>query len=334
MNEHIGLGISLRLNRTNTILVAVLLIAIIGATYIAPPKAETRRLVVSTTTSLYDTGVIDMLEDSFEESHRIDLRFISAGTGLAIAHAERGDADMILVHAPGKELEFMEEGYGVNRKIIAYNYFTIAGPLDDPAGIRGMDASEAMETLVEMGRKDEAVWVSRGDDSGTHSKEKALWGQIGFESSEASEEPWYVEAGTGMGKTLQIAEERQGYTLADMGTYLKYREGGLVSLEMMVVSVPSLLNVYSAIAVNPDTVPGSEFEGAMEFIEFLVSEEAQTLIGEYGRVDYGMNLFDPAVEVLETDADPETAGWIVGMAFFEGYECPPRFRVGETDLYG
>ena len=137
MDEHIGLSVSLRLSRTNTILVAVLLIAIIGATYIAWPRPETRRLTVSTTTSLYDTGVIDMIEDAFEEENQIDLHFISVGTGLAVTHAERGDADMILVHAPDKELEFLENGYGVNRKIIAYNYFTIIGPPNDPAGIRG-----------------------------------------------------------------------------------------------------------------------------------------------------------------------------------------------------
>jgi tungstate transport system substrate-binding protein len=334
MMKHIGLSVSLRLNRTNAIIVATLLIATIGATYIAWPRAETRRLIVSTTTSLYDTGVIDMIEDAFEENHHTDLQFISMGTGLAIAYAERGDADMILVHAPSKELEFMEEGYGVNRKIIAYNYFTIVGPTDDPAGITGMDTSEAMETLVEMGRKDESVWVSRGDDSGTHTKEMELWSRVSFEAPEPGEEPWYVEAGTGMGKTLQIAEEKQGYTLADMGTYLKYRESGLVSLEMMVVSVQSLLNVYSAIAVNPETVLGSDFEGAMEFIEFLISEEGQALIGEHGKEDYGMSLFNPAVELLETASDPEIAGWIEEAAFFEGSECPLRYRKDEADLYG
>jgi tungstate transport system substrate-binding protein len=334
MDEHIGLSVSLRLSRTNTILVAFLLIAIIGATYIAWPRPETGRLIVSTTTSLYDTGVIDMIEDAFEEGHQIDLQFISVGTGLAITHAERGDADMILVHAPNNELAFMEGGYGVNRKIIAYNYFTIVGPPDDPAGIRGMDTPEALETLVEMGRKDESVWVSRGDDSGTHSKEMGLWSQVGFEAPELGEKPWYVEAGTGMGKTLQIAEERQGYTLADMGTYLKYRESGLVSLEMMVVTVPSLINVYSAIAVNPETVQGAAFEVAMEFIEFLVSEEGQTQIGEYGKENYGMSLFNPAVGVLETASDPETAGWIEEAAFFDGSECPLRYRREEADLYG
>jgi tungstate transport system substrate-binding protein len=321
------------LKRTYAIIVAALLIATIGVTYIAWPRAEKRRLMVSTTTSLYDTGVIDMIEDAFEEQYQTDLNFISVGTGLAIAHAERGDADLILVHAPSKELEFMEEGFGINRKIIAYNYFTIVGPSDDPAGIMGMDTSEAMEALVEMGRKDESVWVSRGDDSGTHTKEMELWSQVSFEASEPGKEPWYVEAGTGMGRTLQIAEEKQGYTLADMGTYLKYRESGLVSLEMMVVSVQSLLNVYSALVVNPETVLGSEFKGAMEFIEFLVSDEGQTLIGEHGKEVYGMSLFNPAVRLLETTSDPETAGWIEEAAFFEGSECPLRYRKDEADLY-
>jgi tungstate transport system substrate-binding protein len=161
-----------------------------------------------------------------------------------------------------------------------------------------------------------------------------LWSRVSFDAPELGEEPWYVEAGTGMGKTLQIAEEKQGYTLADMGTYLKYRESGLVSLEMMVVSVQSLLNVYSAIAVNPETVLGSDFEGAMEFIEFLISEEGQALIGEHGKEDYGMSLFNPAVGLLETASDPETAGWIEEAAFFEGSECPLRYRKDEADLYG
>jgi tungstate transport system substrate-binding protein len=322
------------LKRTNTIIIAVLLAAIIGATYIAWPRAETRRLIVSTTTSLYDTGVIDVIEDAFEEEYSIDLKFISVGTGLAIAHAKRGDADMVLVHAPVKEREFMEEGYGVNRKIIAYNYFTIVGPPGDPAGIMGLDPSEAMETMVEMGRKDKAIWVSRGDDSGTHSKEKELWSLIGLEASDIREEPWYIEAGTGMGKTLQIAEEMQGYTLADMGTYLKYRDSGIVSLEVMVESGSTLINVYSAIAVNPDTVPDVDFKGAMAFIEFLASEKGQAIIGEYGLERLGTSLFEPAVELLKTGSDPEVSRWIEEAAFFMGSECPLEYRKGDTDLYG
>ena len=317
-----------------TIVAAALIMTTFFAAYVAWPRAETRRLIVSTTTSLYDSGVIDVIEDAFEEENRVDLHFISVGTGLAIAHAKRGDADMILVHAPGMELEFLEEGYGVNRKIIAYNYFTIVGPPKDPAGIRGMDPIGAMETLVEMGRKEEATWVSRGDDSGTHSKEMELWNLIGLEASVLFEEPWYFEAGTGMGKTLQIVEEKQGYTLADMGTYLKYGESGLLSLEVMVESGPSLINVYSVIAVNPDTVRDAEFEGSMTFIEFLASEEGQTLIGEYGLESYGMSLFKPAVELMEAESDPEVTQWIEEAAFFMGSECPPEYRRGDTGLYG
>jgi tungstate transport system substrate-binding protein len=333
MVKHIGLKGPMRLKNSYTIIAAALIITLGVAGYYTWPRAKPRRLTVSTTTSLYDTGVLDIIEDAFEEEHLIDIRFISVGTGLAITHAERGDADMILVHAPVKELEFMEEGYGVNRKIIAYNYFTIVGPPDDPAGIRGMDPSGAMGTLVERGRIDEAVWVSRGDDSGTHSKEMMLWGMVGLEASDLGEEPWYIEAGTGMGKTLQIAEERQGYTLADMGTYLRYREDGLVNLDMMVESGSSSINVYSVIAVNPETIPGTDFESAMEFIEFLASEEGQTLLSEYGRENYGMSLFRPAVRLLETGSDPETASWIEDAGYFEGSECPEEFRLGESDLY-
>jgi tungstate transport system substrate-binding protein len=334
MVEHIGLSVSLGVERTKVIIVAVLLIAIIGATYIAWPRAKPKRLIVSTTTSLYDTGVIDVIEDAFEEEHRIDLHFISAGTGLAITHAKRGDADMILVHAPGRELKFLEDGYGVNRKILAYNFFTIVGPLDDPAGIEGLDPEQAMKTLVEVGRKDEAIWVSRGDDSGTHSKERTLWNMIGLEASDLGEEPWYIEAGTGMGKTLQIAEERQGYTLSDMGTYLKYQDGGLVSLELMVETGSSFINVYSAIVMNPDTIPTVEYESAMTFIEFLASKKGQDIFSTFGLDSYGMNLFNPAVELLETESDPEITMWIEEAAFIEGSECPPEYRNGDFDLYG
>ncbi len=334
MDEHIELYIFTELKRTRTIIIVGLLITLVGVTYVVWPRAKTSHLIVSTTTSLYDTGVIDLIEDAFEEKHRIDLHFISVGTGLAIAHAKRGDADMILVHAPGKEQEFMKEGFGVNRKIIAYNYFTIVGPPDDPARIRGMDTPEAMKTLVGRGRNGESVWVSRGDNSGTHSKEVKLWIMAGFDDSELSEESWYLQAGTGMGKTLQIAEEKHGYTITDMGTYLKYGEAGILSLEVMVESVPSLLNVYSAIAVNPDTVMNAEFVSAMAFIKFLISEQGQAIIGEYGLEHYGRNLFNPAVKLLETESDPKVTRWIEEAAFFMGSECPPEYRRGDINLYG
>jgi len=186
------------------ITLAVVILTTMGGYYIIRSQtlAGTRTLVVSTTTSLYDTGILDLIEDAFEAENPIDLYFISVGTGLAITHAQRGDADMILVHAPSREFAFMEEGYGVNRKIIAYNFFSIVGPWDDPAGIKEKTPTEALEQLIERGRAGEAVWVSRGDDSGTHTKEIGLWSEVGLDASMLRDEEWYREAGAGMGKTL------------------------------------------------------------------------------------------------------------------------------------
>ncbi len=323
-----------RNNLTIIALTAVVFVAM-GGYYIIQSQtpAGDRSLVVSTTTSLYDTGVLDVIEDAFESENPIDLYFISVGTGLAITHAQRGDADMILVHAPSRELAFIEEGHGVNRKIIAYNYFSIVGPGDDPAGIEKMLPTEALGLIVERGRAGDAIWVSRGDDSGTHTKEKGLWSEAGFDVSALAEEDWYREAGTGMGKTLQIAEEFEAYTLTDMGTYLKYSTDGLVTLEIMVGAGEELINIYSAIAVNPAAHPEAGFEDAVTFIEYLASSEGQAIFESYGVETYGTSLFNPAVELLTTGSDPTTCDWIEAAGFFEGSECPPEYRRGDTNLY-
>lgn len=326
------------MNRNQTFAATAVIVAImvLGGIYFLRSQTVkgTSSLVVSTTTSLYDTGVLDKIEEAFEAKHSIDLYFISVGTGLAITHAERGDADMILVHAPSKELVFLEEGYGVNRKVISYNFFSIIGPTDNLAGIKDMMPVDALRTLVERGREGEATWVSRGDDSGTHTKEKGLWTAAGFDVSVLREESWYREAGTGMGKTLQIAEELEAYTLTDMGTYLKYKEEELVGLEVLVGAGEELINVYSAIAVSTDANDDANFDNAMTFIEFLVSEEGQYIFEEYGVEDYGTNLFKPAVELLKSRADPTTADWIEAAAFFDGSECPEQYREGGSQLYG
>lgn len=324
--------------RLNNRLLSILLVIIVaggGGLYILYSQAPESKqsLVVATTTSLYDTGVLDWIEDSFEAESSVDLYLISAGTGLAITHALRGDADMILVHAPSKELAFMEEGYGVDRKIIAYNFFSIVGPIDDPAGISQMNVEDALNTLVEKGRSGESTWVSRSDDSGTHAKEKGLWSAAGFDVTSLREEGWYRESGTGMGKTLQIAEEFEAYTLTDMGTYLKYRKEALINLEVMVGEGAELINVYSAIAVSTQINPDANFGGAIEFIEFLVSDEGQAIFESYGVDAYDTNLFNPAVKLLETGSDPDVVEWIEAAAYFEGSECPEKFRSGDTKLY-
>lgn len=322
-------------NRTAIVVAVFIVASALGSIYILQSQARLRtmKLVISTTTSLYDTGVLDYLEEAFEAEHNVDLNFISSGTGLAIAHAERGDADMIIVHAPSKELSFLESGVGVNRKTIAYNFFAIVGPQGDPAEIRGKPPREALEALVETGSEGGSAWVSRGDDSGTHTKEKVLWSMAGFNASRLRDMGWYHEAGAGMGKTLQIAEEFDAYTLTDVGTFLKYRNEGLISLEALVEAGEELLNVYSAIAVNPESDGDPNFIDATTFIEYLVSEEGQRIFQTYGVDEYGEVLFNPIVEFMETRFDPVTADWVEGAAYFGGSECPVEFRTDDTSLY-
>ena len=323
MNGKVALGITI---------VAVILAAAVIHYFRASITAE-GRLVVATTTSLYDTRLLDVIEDSFEERYSINIYFISVGTGLAIEHARRGDADLILVHDPARELLFLEEGYGVCRKIIAYNFFTIIGPADDPAGIKGLSPPQALAKIVEAGRKGACKWVSRGDESGTHAKEKWLWREGGFDWEAIKSEAWYMEAGTGMGKTLQIANEKSAYTLSDLGTYLKYYKEGLISLEALVTRGKELLNVYSVIAVNPSLYPKANFEGAIKFIKFLISDKGQKIIGEYGKEIYGESLFQSAVKLLEEEEDQTLVQWLREVAFFNGTECPLEYWDNHPELY-
>ena len=322
-------------NEVIIVILAVVALASLGGAYILRPKGGTgdRTLVVSTTTSLYNTGVLDAIEEVFEAENNVDIYFISVGTGLAITHAQRGDADMILVHAPSKELAFMKGGHGVNRKIIAYNFFSIIGPDDDPAGVNGLPPIKALSVIVQKGRAGETLWVSRGDDSGTHTKEKGLWNAAGFDVSSLRNEIWYREAGAGMGKTLQIAEELDAYMLTDMGTYLKYSTDELVSSDVHVGTGEELINVYSAIAVNPNSQSDVNFDDAIKFIGFLASPSGQEIFKTYGVESYDRALFNPAVQMLKDRDDAATAEWVEAAAFFEGSECPPEYMAGEKSLY-
>ncbi len=326
-------------------LLTILTVAFIGATaaaavyYSGPTSSENSGgakrdvLVVSTTTSLFDTGLLDVLEDDFESMYPINLYFIPVGTGLAIIQGQRGDADAVLVHAPAKEFKFMEEGYGVARKIIAYNFFVIVGPPEDPVELRGRSVTDALNRVVDAGRRGEAVWVSRGDDSGTHTKEMDLWRSAGYETSEFLEEAWYIEAGSGMSSTLVMASEMSAYTLSDTGTYLKQKTDRTVHLEALVDPEEELINTYSVVAANPDKIEGVNFEGAVTFIEYLISDDTQNLIGRYGEDRFPNKLFFPAVRLLETGSDIE-ARWISEYAFLDGSECPPLYRAGQNQLYG
>lgn len=244
------------------------------------------RLRVATTTSLYDTGLWGYLEPMFEERYGVELDVLYAGTGIALKYGENGDVDVITVHSKSREESFVADGFGVERVPFAYNYFLIVGPADDPAGIKGMTPEDAFKKLMDTGS---GKFVSRGDDSGTHSKEKVIWQAAGYADYDAVKNAgaWYIEAGSGMGPTLLKAGELQAYTLSDMGTFLAYQ--GKLDLVPVVDKGSILLNVYSAIACTKARSP----EMASNLVNFLVSPEIQELIGKYGTAQYEMQLFTP-----------------------------------------
>ncbi len=329
------------------ILVAALVtIVVVAGTLVYFNYFAKRRLFISTTTSLDDTDLLRAIENDYEATHSVDLQIVAVGTGIAIQQAESGDADVVLVHAPSVELDFLEGGSGVNRKIIAYNFFTIVGPADDPAQIQGKTTEEALSSIVDYGRNmpDQSgqtqIWVSRGDNSGTHSKERSLWTAAGYDYSEFSGEVWFASTGQGMGATLNVANQKNAYTLSDIGTYLKFEADGSIELEALITEEQSLLNVYSAMAVNPETVQANQtvheninFDDAMNFIEYLISPETQQLINEFGRDTYGESLFHEAVQPLKDDAPQPIVSWIKDYAFFDGTECPPQYRINYSHLY-
>ena len=253
------------------------------------PLPAKQRLRVATTTSLYDTSLWGYLEPMFEDKYDIELDVMYAGTGKAIEYGTRGDVDVITVHSKAREEQFIAEGYGVKRVPFAYNYFLIVGPATDPAGIKGMAPEDAFKKLMETSN---GSFVSRGDSSGTHSKEKAIWTEASYDYEAIRHAgPWYIEAGTGMGPTLAMANEKLAYTLTDMGTYLAFKSK--LDLVPIVDEGTILLNVYSAIAVNPENVPVKNVEMANNLISFITSPEIQELIGEYGVDEYGLQLFTP-----------------------------------------
>lgn len=269
----------------------IMLSGMITAGCIEIPVEEPKVLVLATTTSLYDTGLLRYLEPEFEEKYNVDLRIISTGTGIALRFAERGDVDILLVHDRVREDKFVEAGYGVNRRCIAYNYFLIVGPLDDPAGIKDMSPEDAFTRLMD-GKNPEIQFVSRGDGSGTHAREKLIWKSAGYDHEVVRDSgPWYVEAGAGMGATLVMANEKSAYTLVDIGTFLAF--AGELDLVPLVEAGDILLNVYGVIAVNPEMHPHVNIEMANNFINFLISYEAQKVIGEFGVDEHGRPLFYP-----------------------------------------
>jgi tungstate transport system substrate-binding protein len=294
-----------------------------------------RRLRISTTTSLYDTGLLDEIEKQYEATHSVDLNIISAGTGIALQQAQSGDADVVLVHSPSQEQTFLENGYGVCRKIIAYNFFTIVGPTTDPAGTTGKNATDALKSVVAYGRNHQTIaWVSRGDNSGTFSKEQSLWTAADYNQTQISTEiSWYATTGSGMADTLNVANQKSAYTLSDLGTYLKLSQDDTISLKSLISGGKSLLNVYSVMAVNPTKVSNVSFNDAVDFIKWLVSDTGQQVIENYGKANYLQSLFYAAVQPLKDNNPQQIIQWIQSYAFFNATECPQQYRDDHPELY-
>jgi len=244
-----------------------------------------QRLRLATTTSVQDSGLMPYLLPHFEKNCNCIVDVVAVGTGQALKLASNGDVDMVLVHAPALERKFVEDGYGIDRRTFMVNDFVILGPESDPAGISGMtDAAGAMMKI----RDNAALFISRGDNSGTHQKEKSLWEKAGIRPSG----DWYLEIGQGMGAVLTMADEKGAYTICDRGTYLSRADK--LKLHVLSEGDPLLLNYYSAILVNPAKYPETKLELARQLTDWLCSPEGQKLIGAY--VVNGHQLFKPSYE--------------------------------------
>lgn len=250
------------------------LLTILAFCLLTTPAFASEHLRLATTTSTENSGLLAELLPAFEQANDCQVDVIAVGTGKAIKLGETGDVDVILVHARSKEDKFVAAGYGVDRRDVMYNDFVILGPESDPAGIRGgKDAAAAMGKIAAA----KATFVSRGDDSGTHTREKQLWKAAGI----APQGDWYLEAGRGMGEVIIMADERQGYTLSDRGTYLAFM--AKTPLKVMVEGDKRLFNPYGVIMVNPQKHPHVKVELAKKFMDFLTSDQARKLITGYKR---------------------------------------------------
>jgi tungstate transport system substrate-binding protein len=250
-------------------------------------------LILATTTSTQDSGLLDVLVPLFEAESGYTVQTVAVGTGAALKMAEEGNADVLLVHAPSSEIALMDAGWGKDRMLVMHNDFVIVGSADDPAGIKGTaTAVEAFQEIFDAG----STFISRGDDSGTNKMEISLWGKT---SNDPSGAEWYVESGQGMGATLTIASEKTAYTLTDRATYLANQ--GNLSLDILVEGDAALLNVYHVMTVNPDKWPKSNYDGAIAFAKFMTSPDTQAVIKDFGVDKFGQPLFFPDAD--KTDAD-------------------------------
>jgi len=264
---------------------SVLLASLVALPVTAAAQPAQKNVILATTTSTQDSGLLDVLIPMFEKKTGYFVKTIAVGSGQAMAMGSKGEADVLLVHSPAAEKKFMADGNGVERRLIMHNDFIIVGPPADPARIKGMKkAAEAFKKIASSG----SIFMSRGDKSGTHVKEMDIWKAAGVK---VEGQKWYQQTGLGMGQTLAVAAEKKTYTLADRGTYLALKKG--LGLDILVEGDGILLNIYHVIEVNPKKWPKANFAGGKAFADFMVSKEAQAVVKTFGVDKYGSPLFFP-----------------------------------------
>lgn len=278
------------------ILMLVIAVGILAGCGSQPAKQSVtepavKDLILATTTSTQDSGLLDVLKPMFEQKTGYNLKIISVGSGAAMEMGKKGEADVLLVHSPAAEKALVDEGVGINYQLVMHNDFIVVGPADDPAAIKGSASTDAFKKIA--GKK--ATFVSRGDNSGTHTKELSIWKTAGI----TPEGSWYLQSGTGMGATLNIANEKQAYTLADRATYLAQKAN--FKLEILSEGDKALLNIYHVMQVNPEKFAKVNKDGAKAFVDFMVSADTQKAIGEFGKDKYGQSLFIPDAGKQEAD---------------------------------
>lgn len=259
----------------------LLLLTLIATTSaLASPKT----IILATTTSTQDSGLLDVLVPLFEKESGYQVKTISVGSGQAMKMGEKGEADVLLVHSPDAEKKFMADGFGTTRRLVMHNDFIILGPAADPARIKGATAAEAMKRIAQTN----ALFASRGDNSGTHAKEKGLWKAAGVNPEG---QKWYQQTGLGMGQTLNVAAEKKGYVLTDRATYLALKKN--LGLDILVEGDGKLLNIYHVIELNPIKSPKINTQGGKAFADFMVAKKTQEIIGRFGVDKFGTPLFFP-----------------------------------------
>jgi tungstate transport system substrate-binding protein len=270
----------------------ILLVILFSLSSCNPVSSQNTNLLLVSTTSTQDSGLLDVLLPAFTGKTGYNVQLVAVGSGQALKIGEEGNADVILLHSPAAEEEFMANGFGIDRRLVMHNDFVILGPPSDPAQIRGETPVDALEEIFAS----RVTFVSRGDESGTHVKELALWRNADLDPTG---QDWYLETGQGQGATLSIASEKGGYGLTDRGTFLAYKSN--VDLEILVEGDPFLLNVYHVLTVSPEKWPNVNLAGAKAFADFITSPEGQDIIAEFGVEEYGQPLFFPDADKTDSD---------------------------------